>query len=56
MIEDRIHRATTDDGVEIAGRVHGDDPPLVFVHGALGDGETAEEPLLPLLTPPVHVT
>jgi pimeloyl-ACP methyl ester carboxylesterase len=51
MTEDRIHRATTDDGVEIAGRVHGDGPPLVFVHGALADGETAWEPLLPLLTP-----
>jgi pimeloyl-ACP methyl ester carboxylesterase len=50
MSEDRIHRATTEDGVEIAGRVHGEGPPLVFVHGALADGETAWEPLLPFLT------
>jgi pimeloyl-ACP methyl ester carboxylesterase len=50
MRHNRIHRATTEDGVEIAGRVHGEGPPLVFVHGALGDGETVWEPLLPFMT------
>lgn len=50
MTEDRIHRTTTEDGVEIAGRVHGEGPPLVLVHGALADGETAWEALLPFLT------
>jgi pimeloyl-ACP methyl ester carboxylesterase len=50
MNQDRIHRATGQDSVEIAGRVHGDGPPLVFVHGALADGETAWEPLLPFMT------
>jgi pimeloyl-ACP methyl ester carboxylesterase len=50
MSQDRIHRAITEDGVEIAGRVRGEGPPLVFVHGALADGETAWEPLLPFMT------
>jgi pimeloyl-ACP methyl ester carboxylesterase len=50
MSQDRIHRATTEDGVEIAGRVRGEGPPLVFVHGALADGDTAWEPLLPFIT------
>lgn len=50
MSQDRIHRATTKDGVEIAGRVQGQGPPLVFVHGALADGETAWEALLPFVT------
>lgn len=45
-----IHRAVSDDGTEIVGRVHGQGPPLVLVPGALGDGETVWEPLLPLLT------
>jgi pimeloyl-ACP methyl ester carboxylesterase len=49
MRQHRIHRATTEDGVEIAGRVHGEGPPLVFVHGALGDGDTAWESLLPFM-------
>lgn len=37
MDENRIHRATSDDGTEIAGRVNGEGPPLLFVHGGLGD-------------------
>lgn len=45
-----IHRAVSDDGTEIAGRVYGDGPPLVLVHGAMGDGEFIWEPLVPFLT------
>ncbi|WP_436345599.1 alpha/beta fold hydrolase [Natronorubrum sp. FCH18a] len=45
-----IHRAVSDDGTEIVGRVHGQGPPLVLVPGALGDGERVWEQLLPLLT------
>lgn len=48
--EAEIHRAVSNDGMEIAGRVHGTGPPLVLVPGALGDGETVWEQLLPLLT------
>lgn len=45
-----IHRAVSDDGTEIAGRVQGQGPPLVIVHGAMGDGEFVWEALLPFLT------
>ena len=34
-----IHRVNVDDGVELAGHVYGQGPALVFVHGALEDGE-----------------
>ncbi|QSB14218.1 alpha/beta hydrolase [Natronosporangium hydrolyticum] len=37
MVENRIHRAISNDGTEIAGSVHGDGPPLVLVHGACAD-------------------
>jgi pimeloyl-ACP methyl ester carboxylesterase len=50
MNGERIHRAISQDGTEIAGRVHGDGVPLVFVHGAFGDGENAWRTLLPWLT------
>jgi pimeloyl-ACP methyl ester carboxylesterase len=50
MINTRIHRAVSDDGTEIAGRIVGDGPALVLVHGAIGDGETAWEAMLPHLT------
>lgn len=50
MPEDRIHRAVSADGTEIAGRVQGQGPPLVLVHGAIGDGDIAWEALLPHLT------
>lgn len=49
MEQARIHRAVSDDGTEIAGRVHGQGSPLVLVHGALEDGDTCWEALLPLL-------
>lgn len=50
MTTERIHRTTTDDGIEIAGRVHGAGPPVVLVHGAMADGDTEWAALLPLLT------
>jgi pimeloyl-ACP methyl ester carboxylesterase len=46
---ERIHRTVSDDGTEIAGRVLGQGPPLVLVHGGLGDDSTWES-LLPYLT------
>ena len=50
MSAKRIHRAASADGTEIAGRVEGEGPPLVLVHGGIGDGEYAWEALLPHLT------
>jgi pimeloyl-ACP methyl ester carboxylesterase len=50
MADDRIHRAASADGTEIAGRIQGQGPPLVLVHGAMGDGDIAWESLLPHLT------
>jgi pimeloyl-ACP methyl ester carboxylesterase len=41
---------TTTDGVVIGGTVHGQGPPLVFVHGSLGDGDLDWQALLPHLT------
>ena len=50
MNPERIHRAVSADGTEIAGRVRGDGPPLVLVHGRLEDGELSWSALWPLLT------
>ncbi len=50
MGTDRIHRATSPDGTTIAGRVHGQGPPLVLVPGGPTDGETCWPLLLPLLS------
>jgi pimeloyl-ACP methyl ester carboxylesterase len=47
---DRIHRTVSTSATEIAGRVHGQGPPVVLVHGGAGDGETAWRPMLPFLT------
>lgn len=49
MSEDRILRVVSTDGTEVAGRVHGEGPPLALVHGGLSDGEQAWHPLLPFL-------
>ncbi|MFP4074544.1 MAG: alpha/beta fold hydrolase [Actinomycetota bacterium] len=49
MATERIQRATTSDGVEIAGRVHGEGPPLVLVHGVTDDGDVCWESILPFL-------
>lgn len=45
----RIHRAVSNDGTEIAGVVHGQGPPLVLVHGATEDGDLGWTPMLPFL-------
>ncbi|MBF4768660.1 alpha/beta hydrolase [Nocardioides agariphilus] len=50
MSHTRIHRAVSADGTEIAGRVVGDGPALVLVHGGIGDGDTAWDAMLPHLT------
>jgi pimeloyl-ACP methyl ester carboxylesterase len=50
MADDRIHRTLSADGTEIAGRVHGQGPPLVLVHGRPHDGDLAWEAMLPHLT------
>ena len=47
--EDRIHVAISNDGTRIAGRVEGHGPPLVLVHGGLGDGEVSWRFMLPFL-------
>ena len=45
----RVQVAISADGTEIVGRVRGQGPPLVLVHGGLGDGELAYEALVPHL-------
>jgi pimeloyl-ACP methyl ester carboxylesterase len=50
MNDERTHRAVSADGTEIVGRVKGEGPPLVLVHGAIGDGEIAWDAMLPHLT------
>jgi len=47
---DTLHRATSADGTEVVGRVHGQGPPLVLVSGGPGDGERSWTGLLPGLT------
>jgi pimeloyl-ACP methyl ester carboxylesterase len=49
MDDHGIHRAVSADGTEIVGRVIGQGPELVLVHGGLGDGELTWQALLPLL-------
>jgi pimeloyl-ACP methyl ester carboxylesterase len=49
MTEVRIQRAVSADGTEIIGRVIGQGPPIVLIHGAIGDGEFAWRELLPHL-------
>jgi pimeloyl-ACP methyl ester carboxylesterase len=49
MPTDRIHRASSTDGTEIAARVHGDGPPIVLLPGGPGDGEISWQTLLPHL-------
>ena len=42
----RTHYITTTDGATIGATVHGDGPPLVFLHGMLGDGNLDWIPLV----------
>ena len=46
----RLHRTTSTDGTQIVGRVVGQGPPLVLLHGGVFCGETAWEGMLPHLT------
>jgi pimeloyl-ACP methyl ester carboxylesterase len=39
MSTPRTHHVTTTDGVTIGATVHGQGPPLMFLHGMLGDGD-----------------
>ena len=50
MTTKRIHRAASDDGTEIVGRIEGEGPSVVLVHGMIGDGDTAWRELTPHLT------
>jgi pimeloyl-ACP methyl ester carboxylesterase len=50
MGEDRIHRATSADGTEVAGRVTGEGPPLLLLPAGPGDSETSWKYLVPLLS------
>jgi pimeloyl-ACP methyl ester carboxylesterase len=47
---DRIHRVVSDDGTEIAARVHGQGPPLLLLPAGPGDGETCWGHLVPYLS------
>lgn len=46
MSNQRTHYVTTTDGVTIGGTVHGQGPPIVFVQGAIGDGDIDWDPLV----------
>ena len=50
MSSQRNHYVTTTDGVTIGATVHGQGPPLVFLQGAMGDGDLDWQALLPHLT------
>jgi pimeloyl-ACP methyl ester carboxylesterase len=50
MSNQRTHHVTTTDGVTIGATVHGQGPPLVFLQGAIGDGDIDWQALLPHLT------
>ncbi|HSM16148.1 MAG TPA: alpha/beta hydrolase, partial [Gemmatimonadales bacterium] len=50
IVNKRTHYAITPDGVRIGGTVNGQGPPLVFWHGAYGDGELDWQGLLPHLS------
>jgi pimeloyl-ACP methyl ester carboxylesterase len=50
MSNQRTHYVTTTDGVTIGATVHGQGPPLVFLHGMLGDGDIDWDPLVEHLT------
>ncbi|GAA1464618.1 alpha/beta fold hydrolase [Microbacterium thalassium] len=50
MAEQRTHAAHTSDGITLRASVHGAGPPLVFWHGAYGDGDLDWRGLVPYLT------
>jgi pimeloyl-ACP methyl ester carboxylesterase len=49
MSEERIHEASSKDGTKIVGRVQGQGPALVLVHGGLGNGDVSWLFMLPFL-------
>lgn len=49
MSNQRTHYGMTSDGVSIGGTLHGQGPPIVFWHGAYGDGDLDWRELLPFL-------
>ena len=49
MSNQRSHYVTTSDGVTIGATVHGQGPPLVFLQGIIGDGDTDWRALVPQL-------
>ncbi len=49
MTAQRIHRTVSDDGTEIAGRVHGQGPPVVLLPAGPGDSHTTWRCMLPWL-------
>lgn len=49
MTDERVHGAVSADGTRIAGRVQGQGPPLILVHGALPDGDMAWQAMIPFL-------
>lgn len=50
MSNQRTHYVTTNDGVTIGATVHGEGPPLVFLQGAVGDGDIDWDRLVGHLT------
>lgn len=50
MSSQRTHSVTTTDGVAIVGTVHGQGPPLVFLHAVIGDGDLDWQRLVPHLS------
>jgi pimeloyl-ACP methyl ester carboxylesterase len=50
MSEDRIHRAVSPDGTDIAARVRGDGPPLVLLPAGPGDSETSWSAIVPFVS------
>lgn len=50
MSNQRTHYVTTTDGVTIGATVHGEGPPLVFLQGAVGDGDIDWDRLVGHLT------
>ncbi len=50
MDDHRTHYVTTTDGVTLGATVHGQGPPLVFLQGAVGDGDLDWQAVLPHLT------
>lgn len=40
MADEKVHGTRSPDGTKIGGRVQGEGPPIVFVHGGLGDDDS----------------